>query len=99
MKFESFADLANMGAHLDVAADQTSFIKYDSLDAKQFDNSEEQFAPYSSRSAKTKLYLWFSLVPRRFGLEVWRALTEGYKGKGGHRAAALLTGILNPRAR
>ena len=38
MKFETYADLANMGAHLDVAADQTSFIKHDGLDAKQFDN-------------------------------------------------------------
>ena len=31
--FEAFADLANMGAHLDVAAEQTSFITHVGLDA------------------------------------------------------------------
>ena len=40
-----------------------------------------------------------SLVPRRFGLEAWRVLEEEYEGKGGNRTAALLRGILNPRAR
>ena len=33
VKFEAYADLANMGAHLDVPAEQTSFITHDGLDA------------------------------------------------------------------
>ena len=32
-----------MGAHLDVAADQTSLIKHDGLDAKQFDNKKNSW--------------------------------------------------------
>ena len=33
VKFAACADLANMGAHLDVVAEQTSFITHDGLDA------------------------------------------------------------------
>ena len=32
-KFEACADMAGMGAHLDVAAEQTAFIKHDGPDA------------------------------------------------------------------
>ena len=35
VEFEAHADLANMGAHLDVAAEQTSFITHDGLDANR----------------------------------------------------------------
>ena len=38
VKFKAYADLANMGAHLDVAAEPTSFIKHDGLGRNQFDN-------------------------------------------------------------
>ena len=40
-----------------------------------------------------------SLVHRRHGFEAWRVLKEEYEGKGENRIAALLRGILNPRAR
>ena len=38
------------------------------------------------------------LVNKGEGLEVWRQLKLEYEGKSGNRQAALLRGILNPRA-
>ena len=45
------ADLAGMGAHLDVAAEKTAFVKHDGSDAK--------FTLCSSQSVKVKTCLWF----------------------------------------
>ena len=57
----------------------------------------------SSRLAVTKCegeaLALVSLVPESHGFEAWRVLKDEYEGKGGNRMAALLRGILNPRAR
>ena len=98
MKFEAYADLANMGAHLDVAAGQTSFIKHDGPDANSVTPCRTVHALLITKCEGKALSL-VSLVPRRFGLEAWRVLKEKYDGKGGNRTAALLRGFLNPRAR
>ena len=95
---EEYDDLANMGAHLDVAAEQTSCITHDGLDANSVTISKTVHASLFTKCEGTALSL-DSLVPRRFGLEAWRVLKEEYEGKGGNRTAALLRGILKPRAR
>ena len=98
MTLEACADLAKMGAHLDVAAEQTSFITHDGQDANSVARSKTVHALIITKCEGNALSL-VSLVPRRSGLEAWRVLKEGYEGKGGHRTTALLRGTLNPRAR
>ena len=98
MKFEAFADLANMGAHLDVAAGQTSFIKLGGPDANSVTPCRTVHALLITKCEGKALSLG-SLIPQRFGMEAWRVLKEKYEGKGGNRTAALLRGFFNPRAR
>ena len=98
MKFEAYADLAGMGAHLDVAAEQTALIKHEALDANGLLVSRKGHALVITRCEGKALSL-VSLVPRRFGLEAWRVLKDVYEGIGGNRMAALPRGILNPCAR
>ena len=77
MKFESFADLANMGTHLDVAADQTSFIKHDGLDAIQFDNKLN-----SSRLAHHEVRRQSSISGFLDSLTLWIGSVASAHGKG-----------------
>ena len=70
MKFEACAELANMGAILDVAGEQTSSIKHDSLD-----DSKTVHALLFTKCEGKALSL-VSLVPRRHGLEAWRVPKE-----------------------
>ena len=98
MKFKAYADLANMGAHLDVAAEQTSFITHDGLDSNSVTMSKTVHA-LLIRKCEGKALSLVSFVPRRFGLEAWRVLKEGYEGTSGNRTAALLRDILDPSAR
>ena len=87
-----------MGAHLGVAAEQTSFITHDGLDANSATISKTVHALLITKCEGKTLSL-VSLVPRRFGLEAWRVLKEEHEGKGGNRTAALVKGILEPRTR
>ena len=87
-----------MGAHLDVAAEQTFFITHDGLDANSVTISKTVHVLFITKCEGKALSL-VSLVLRCFGLEGWRVLKEECEGKGGNRSAALLRGILNPRAR
>ena len=80
MKFEPYADLANMGAHLDLAAEQTSFITQDGLDANSVTKSKTVHASLITKCEGKALPL-VSFVPRRFGVEAWRVLKEVYEGK------------------
>ena len=64
-----------MGAHLDVAAEETSFSKHDGLDANSLTINGTVHSSLISRCEGKALYL-VSLVPRRFGLEVWRVPKE-----------------------
>ena len=87
-----------MGTHLDVAAEQWSFITHDGLDDNSLSKSRTVDAVLITRCDGKALSM-VSLVPRRHGLEAWRVLKEEHEGTGGNRTAALLRGIFNPRAR
>ena len=98
MKFESYADLANMGSHLDVAAEQTSFITHDGLDANSVTISKKVHALLITKCDGKALSL-VSLVHRSVGFDAWRVPKEELEGTSENRTAALPRGILNPRAR
>ena len=69
MKFEAYADLANMGTHLDVTAEQSSFISHDLLICKTV------HALLITKCEGNALSL-VSVVLRRHGLEAWRVLKQ-----------------------
>ena len=94
MEFEAYADLAKMGAHLDVAAEQTSFITHDGLDAKSVTISKTVHVLLTNCEGEAPSLV--SVVPRRFGLEAWR---KSMRANVENRTAGLLRGIFNPRAR
>ena len=98
VKFEVYADLAGVGAHLDIAAEKTAYITNDGLDAGAVLVSRTVHALLITKCEGEALSL-VSLVPRRHGLEAWRVLKDECERKGGHRMAALLRGSLKPRAR
>ena len=75
MKFEAYADLASLEVHPDVAAEQTSFITHDALDANSVTMSKTVHALLITKCEGKALSL-VSLVPRRFGLEAWRVVKE-----------------------
>ena len=87
VKFEAYADLANMEARL----------THGGLDANSVTISKTVRALLITTCEGQALTL-VSLVPRRFGLEAWRLLKEKNEGKGGNRTASLPRGVLNPRA-
>ena len=60
-----------MGAHLDVLADQTAFIKHEGLDAISLVVIGTVYALFIIKCEGKALAL-VSWVPRRFGLEVWQ---------------------------
>ena len=87
VKFEAYAELADMGTHLDVAAEQISSIKHDGLKANSVTISRTVHALLiTKREGKAPSLV--SLVLRRFGLEAWRVLKEEYGSKGGNHTAA-----------
>ena len=83
VKFEAYADLAKMGAHLDVAAEQLSFITHDGLDTNSVTISKTVHTLLITKCQGKALSL-VSLVPRRFGLEARRVLKVEYEGKKWH---------------
>ena len=83
---EARADLAGMGAHLDIAAEQSSFITNADLDALAVLASRKAHAWLITRCEGKALSL-VSLVPRRQGLEAWRVLKDEYEERGGNRVA------------
>ena len=87
-----------MGALLDVAADQTAFIKHEGLDANSLLVGGTVHAFFITHCEGEALSL-VSLVLGHFGLEAWRVLKDEYEEKGGNPMAALLRSILHPRAR
>ena len=87
-----------MGTHLDVAAEQSSFIRHDGLDDNSRLTSKTVHALLITKCEGKALSL-VSLAPRRHGFEAWRVLKEEYEGIGGHLTEVLFRGILNPRAR
>ena len=87
MKFEAYADLVNMGTHLDFAAEQSSFIRHDGLDDNSLLISKTVRALYITKCEGKALSL-VSLVPRRQDFEAWRVFKEEYDCKCGNRTAA-----------
>ena len=87
-----------MGTHLDVAAEQSSFIRHDGLD----DNSRltsKTIRALLITECEGKALSLVSLASERHGFEAWRVLKKKYEGKHRNRTAVLLRGILNLRAR
>ena len=80
MKFEAYADLANMGTHLDVAAEQSSFIRHDGLDDKSLLISKTFHALLITKCEGKALSL-ISLVPRRCGFEAWHSSKKSTRAK------------------
>ena len=87
-----------MVTHLDVAAEQSSFIRHDGLDYNSLSRSKTVSALLITKCEGKALSL-VSLAPRRHGFDAWRVLKEEYEGKGGNSTAVLLRGIFNPLAR
>ena len=86
VKFEAYADLAGIGAHLDAAEEQTVFITNEGLDANAVLVSRTVHALLITCCEGEALFL-VSLLPRRHGLEAWRVLKYECEGKGGNRLA------------
>ena len=74
VKFEVYADLANMGAHLDVAEEQTYFIKHEGLEAISLTITKTVHSLLITKRRRSTVS--GSLVSRRFGFEAWRVLKE-----------------------
>ena len=69
-----------METHLDVAAEQSSFIRHDGLDDNSRLTSKTVGALLITKCEGKALSL-VSLAPRRHGFEAWRVLKEKYEGK------------------
>ena len=52
MKFEAYADVANVDSHLDVAAEQTSFTTHDGLDANSVTISKTVCSCFAHREVR-----------------------------------------------
>ena len=89
---EAQADLAAMGAQLDVPAEQTASIKHEGLDGHRL---------LVSRPVHALLVFFHGfLVPRLFGLEAWQVLKRmNMRGKVEIVGSASARYSLNPRAR
>ena len=75
-----------MRTHLDVAAEQWSYITHDDLDDNSLSKSRTVNAVLNCDGKDLSTV---SPVPRRHGLEEWR-VQEKHEGIGGNRTAALL---------
>ena len=93
-KFEAYAVLSGMGAHLDVAAEQTAFIKQKGLDAISLLVSRTFHAWPITKCGGTAVSPVF-LVPRRFGLVEWRVLKDEYEGNVENHMGVLLRSLRN----
>ena len=97
VKVEAYALLAGMGAHLDAAAEQTSFIDFEGLDAHSLLARRAVHALVCHQVWRESSFSGFPA--RRHPLEAWPVITCEYQGKAGNRMAAFLRGVRNPRAR
>ena len=80
VKFEAYADLANMVTHLDAAAEQSSFIRHDGVD----DNSllvSKNASCLAHHEVRRQSSVSGMLVPLRHGLVTWRVLQGRVRGQ------------------
>ena len=79
MKFEASANLTNMETLLDIAAEQSSFIRHDGLGDNSRLTSKTVRALLITECEGKALSL-VSLAPRRHGFEAWRVLKKKVRG-------------------
>ena len=82
---------------LDAAAASTLPIVNLTVEAEVQTNSRQLYAILVVKPEGKALGI-VQLVGKGAGLEAWRQLKLEYEGKSGNRQAALLRGLLNPRA-
>ena len=97
LKFEAWSELVGWGRQLDAAAAPTLPIANTTLEAEVQTISIQLYAILVVKLEGKALGI-DQLVNKGEGLEAWRQLKLEYEGKSGNRQAALLRGILNPRA-
>ena len=97
LKFEAWSELVGWGRQLDAAAASTLPIVKTTLEAEVQTISRQLYAILVVKLEGKALGI-VQLVNKGEGLEAWRQLKLEYEGKSGNRQAALLRGILNPRA-
>ena len=94
LKFEAWSELVGWGRQLDAAAASTLPIVNTTLETEVQTISRQLYAILVVKLEGKAL----GIVHKGEGLEAWRQLKLEYEGKSGNRRAALLRGILNPRA-
>ena len=97
LKFEAWSELVGGGRHLDAAAASTLQIVNTTLETEVQTISRQLHAILMVKLEGKALGI-VPLVNKGEGLEAWRQLKLEYEGKSGNRQAAVLRGILNPRA-
>ena len=97
LKFEAWSELVGWGRQLDAAAASTLPIVNTTLGTEVQTISRQLYAILVVKLEGKALGI-VQLVNKGEGLEAWRQLKFEYEGKSGNRQAALLRGILNPRA-
>ena len=97
LKFEVWSALVGWGRQLDPASQCAHAIVNTTLEKAVQTNSTQLYAILVVKLERKALGI-VQLVGKGDGLEAWRQLKLEYEGKSGNRQAALLRGILNPRA-
>ena len=97
LKFEAWSELVGWGQQLDAAAASTLPNVNTMLEAEVQTISRQLYATLVVKLEGKALGI-VQLVNKGEGLEAWRQLKLEFEGKSGNREAALLRGILNPRA-
>ena len=97
LKFEAWSELVGWGRQLDAAAASTLPIVNTTLETEVQTISRQLYAILVVKLEGKALGI-VQLVNKGEGLEAWPQLKLEYEGKSGNRQAALLRGILNPRA-
>ena len=96
LKFEAWSELVGWGQQLDAAAASTLPIVNTTPETEVQTISRQLYAIFVVKLEGKALGIVQPVKGE--GLEAWRQLKLEYEGKSGNRQAALLRGIVNPRA-
>ena len=97
LKFEAWSEVVGWGRQLDAASQSAHPILNTTLE-QEVQTIPNNCTQSSWRNFDGKALGIVQVVGKGEGLEAWRQLKLEYVGKTGNRQAALLRGILNPRA-
>ena len=97
LKFEAWSELVGWRRQLNAAAASTLPIVNPTFEAEVQTILRQLYAILVVKLEGKALGI-VQLVNKGEGMEAWRQLKLEYEGKSGNRQAALLRGILNPRA-